>query len=197
MYVSSDSPKYVCKKCRNKITCADLEAVFHEQLKGYFLSPEEIAKHLAQADEVIKAKEDTLQSLQSERQKLVKEMDKVYRAYVTDQITVDGFGRQYRPLEDRLKEIDDELPRLQAEVDFMKIQLLSKDEILAEARDLYARWPSLEAAEKREIIEQIVEQIVVGKDDLSIKLCYIPSGSEMAGNGQRKKCRRCPFPESS
>lgn len=37
MYVSSSTPKYVCRKCLNKINIHDLERIFQEQLKGQLL----------------------------------------------------------------------------------------------------------------------------------------------------------------
>src|SRR5439155_645893 len=63
MYVPSTSAKYVCARCRNKIPTEDLDAVFAEQLKHYFLSPTDLIDHLAAADHAIKDKEELLQVL--------------------------------------------------------------------------------------------------------------------------------------
>ena len=65
------------------------------------------------------------------------------KLFLDDELTSEGFGRIYRPLEERLKGMDEELPRLQGEVDFLKVQFLARDEILSGARDLYGRWDSL------------------------------------------------------
>jgi hypothetical protein len=54
---------------------------------------------------------------------------------------MEGFGRHYRPLEERLKQIDNQIPEVQGEIDFLKIQYLSSDQIFNEAKDLYSRWP--------------------------------------------------------
>ncbi|MFH1279371.1 MAG: recombinase family protein, partial [Candidatus Eisenbacteria bacterium] len=179
MYVPSNTPKYVCYECRNKIPREDLEAVFAEQLKSFFQSPKEIASYLEQADEAIKEKEALLAGLEKEHDRVQKEMKKVYRAYMADEISMQSFGREYRPLEARLAQIDEELPRLQGEVDFLKIQYLSRDEVLTEAKDLYARWAALGEEEKRQVIENVVERIVVGKREVEIDLCYLPSPSQM------------------
>jgi hypothetical protein len=97
----------------------------------------------------------------------------------------DGFGRHYQPLEDRLKQVEAQIPEAQGEIDFLKIQLMSGDQIISEARDIHSRWTTLAADEKRRIAETITEQIVVGQDDVSINLCYLPSSPEMAATGQR------------
>ena len=184
MYVPSNSPKYVCKKCRNKIHVDDLEKIFHEQLKSFFFSKDEVAKYLSEADMVIKEKQKLLETLITEKAKIEKEMDRVYELYINDKITMEGFGKRYKPLEKRLNEIEDEIPNLQGEIDFLKIQYLSKDQILSDAKDLYSRWPELERQEKRAIIESITEKIVVGRDEVLIDLYYIPS-SECMTFGQR------------
>lgn len=60
MYVPSNSPKYICRGCRNKIAIADLDAIFCEEIKGYALSPEAIADYLKSSDETGYEKERLL-----------------------------------------------------------------------------------------------------------------------------------------
>jgi site-specific DNA recombinase len=186
MYVPSNYPKYVCFKCRNKILMTDLEHIFQEQLKSFLFSDEEIANHLQQADTVIKEKEELLKSLDEEGKKVQTDLDRLIQLNLRGEIPSDGFRHYYLPLDERLKQIQAQTPELQAEVDFLKIQLLSSDEILHEAKDLYSRWPSLSAAEKRKIIETIAERITIGKNDIAIQLSYLPSpSSEVVAEGHQ------------
>lgn len=185
MYVLSNSPKYTCLKCRNKIATGDLEEIFHEQLKAFFFSPEEISNYLRQADQVIAEKEDLLQSLTEEERKIRQEMSKVYKLYMDDEITSKGFGEYYKPLEERLAQMQDRIPELEAEIDFLKIQHLSSDQMLQEARDLYTRWPNLSTDEKRAIVEHITEQITITNDEVTITLAYLPTSSELMAKEQQ------------
>ncbi len=188
MYVPSNTPKYVCYACRNKIPIVDLEAVFHEQLRQFFFSPDEIGEYLAHADRELREKRELLGVLEVERGKIRRETDKLYELYLGDRITAEGFGERYHPLAERLKQIEDQLPRLQAELDYQQIQLLSSDQVVADARDLYSRWPQLEQGEKRSIIEAITERIVIGKEEVAIDLSYLPFHSRDDG-------KKGPHPE--
>jgi hypothetical protein len=114
-------------------------------------------------------------------------MEKTYRAYINDEIPMEGLGRHYKPLEERLKQINAQIPEIQGEIDFLKIQYLSSDQIFSEAKDLYSRWPELTREEKRRIIENITEKITIGNDDVTINLTYLPSSSEMMASGQRNR----------
>ncbi|MDD5544303.1 MAG: hypothetical protein PHX83_14130, partial [Acidobacteriia bacterium] len=185
MRVPSNNPKYVCDRCRNKIPVADLEGIFHEQLKSFFFSPTEILKYLEQADKTIKEKQELLDTLEKEQQHLTADMDRVFHLYMNDQLSMEGFGKQHKPMEARLKQLEDEIPRLQGEIDFLKIRHLSSDQNLAEAKDLYSRWPELQQEEKRKVIENITEKVVIGKDDVTIELAYIPFSSEIMASGSR------------
>ncbi|MEF8758742.1 MAG: recombinase family protein [Candidatus Accumulibacter sp. UW25] len=185
MYVPSNTPKYVCYRCRNKIPTDDLEAVFHEQLKGFFFSAEEIARSLEEGDALIRGKEALLLSLETERNKLRKETDRLYDLYQSGAIDKHGFGLKYRPLAQRERQLEDTLPALQADLDVLKIAKLSQEEIITEARDLYSRWPTLPYEEKRRIVETITERIVIADGEVEINLFYSPpvTPAFTGGNG--------------
>ena len=190
LYVPSNTPKWVCYKCRNKIPIVDLERVFEEQLKGFFFSEEEVSRYLADGDRVLAEKRELLTVLLGERDRLAVEMEKVYRLYLEDQLSPEGFGTRNRPLEERTRQLSEEIPRLQAEIDFLSIEHLSSEEIVSEARDLYSRWQDLTFEERRAIVETVVDRITVGKDEVEINLAYLPSPSELVAE-------RCRSPTST
>jgi site-specific DNA recombinase len=194
MYVPSNTPKYVCQKCRTKIPKGDLETVFREQLRAFFLSPEDLARHLEEGDEQLSARTELLDQLTREQQKVAREMEKTHKLYLEDAISADGFKRLYRPLEDRAEQLTDEIPRLQAEVDFLRMQNLSRDEIAAQGMSLFERWSDLEYGDRRAVVEAIVQRIEINGDEIRIELCYLPPPVEEVANGAhtpRTSCRRC------
>jgi len=192
MYVPSNTPKYVCQGCRNKIPVVDLNAIFHEQLRSFFFSPEEIAKHLDAFGQTVGDKEEQLALLERERQRLANEVDKLYALYQSDAIDKRGFADKYQPLSARQQQLDDQLPELQAEIDFLKITQLSQGEIVSSARDLYSHWPELPEEEKRRIVEAITERVVIADGEIEIDLYYAPpiprpDKLEINGAGQRNQ----------
>ena len=180
MYVPVNSPKYICAACRNKIPTADLEDIFFEQLHGFLISPTEVNAYLARAADTLTDKERLLESRKKEADKVRQETDRTYRLYLDQQLTSEAFGKFFKPLEERQKQLDEEIPRLQAEIDFLKIESFSSDQVMNDAHDLQARWPTLEREEKRKIVECITKKIVIAKEEISIDLCYLPSSKELS-----------------
>lgn len=78
-----------------------------------------------------------------------------------------------------------ELPKLQAEVDYLKVNTLSADAVLTEARQLYGRWPSLPTDEKRKIAESLCEKIVIGHGEIDLTLSYLPTSEETTKSQQQ------------
>jgi site-specific DNA recombinase len=185
MYVPSNSPKYICKGCKNKIPIVDLEGIFCDEIQGFSLAKDQITAYLQKADETLADKERLLKIQETEQQKLQQEITRVYRLYQDGQLDSQGFGKFYKPLEERGKQLEDAIPRLQAEIDLYKVNSLSAEEVVSEARNLSEQWPSLEAGEKRRIVEAITEKIIVGKGEISITFYHLPAWKEMP-KGWRK-----------
>jgi site-specific DNA recombinase len=179
MYCRTDSPKYLCRACNNKIPIADLEAIFHDELKAFFADSQKIASHMVSASKTLAEKEATLQSLGASIQKVREEMNQTHRLYIEGQITAQGFGQYYKPAEERLNQMLAELPKLQAEVDLLKVNRLSAEDVMAEAKTLYDRWPKLPIDERRKIAEAVCEKIVIGNGEIDITLSYLPSSEEL------------------
>jgi site-specific DNA recombinase len=175
MYVSSGSPKYACAACKNRIPAMDVEGLFLDELKMYLLSPDKIAAYLAQANQTIGERAQLLESLRKELQKVKADADTTYQLCLAHGLTVAQFKQRYQPLDARKQQIEAEIPRIEAEMDILKTDELSNEQIVAEAEDLHARWPQMAAEERRKIVELLVKDIVVGKDEISLNLCYHPS----------------------
>lgn len=185
MYVWSNSPKYRCAGCNNKIPVGDLEAVYRDQLSHFLLSPDEVDAHHRAAQEAIGEKERLVETAEAELRKLQIDEDRLYDLYLADQLSKDDFGRRHRPISERRKQLEDELPRLQAALDVLRISTVSREEALGEARDLSARWPELPMNEKRQIVEAITDRIVVGKEDVEINLLHLPISETDDGKATR------------
>src|SRR5690606_6067261 len=119
----------------------------------FFTAPEKIAGHLVQANENLAAKEQLLATQERAIRSLRDEMTKTHRLFLDGHITPQGFGEFYKPAEVQLNQLTKELPKLQAEVDYLKVNHLSVDALTKEANALYKRWPSLPTDEKRKIAE--------------------------------------------
>src|ERR1039458_6849125 len=75
--------------------------------------------------------------------------------------------------------------RSEAEVDFLKVNKLTADDVLHEANSLHERWPSLPPQDKRKIIEALIEKIVIGNGEIDITFSHLPSSEELCKNQQR------------
>jgi len=184
MYVFHASPVFYCKTCKHKILVEDIDELYHNQLKSFLLTDKDISEFLQDSDSRIKEKEDLLSLTINEATKLRKKGQDLVNMRLNDEMSRDSFQEHFKPIEERLVQIDEMLPELQAEVDFLKIQHLSSDTVMREAKDLYIKWPTLPFEEKRSIVEVITKSITVGEEDISFELRYLPSNSRNTGKSE-------------
>lgn len=190
------SPKYACKSCKTKIEVATLESIYQSQLHKFLLSHDEISRYLETASETLAEKDKLIANIEVECKAVKERMDKLLTLHLDGGLSRASFAREYKPLEERLAQLSDELPALQGEADFLRIKLSSQDDVITQAQDLYARWPSLTHEEKRTIIEYTTSRIVVDPDrgEVDIKLSYLPSSPPSGSSEGRSKKAMKPHP---
>lgn len=179
LYVPSNSPKYICFKCRTKIPIVDLDALFREELKGYFLDPKQLASYLRGSDKAVSETTKLLQALRREQHNLKQEMDSTFQLYSAGGLTADQFRQRYQPLDARRGQLETEVPRAEAELAVLKVDGFSAEHVHSEALEFYSNWPKMKTEQKREIVEMLVKRIEVSGEDITISLCYHPSSKIM------------------
>ena len=185
MYVPTNTPKYVCTACRNKIPIVDLEGLFLSKLKGYLLSPEKVDTYLASANQTITEKAELLDSLTKELAKVKQEAEQTHKLYLAGALSIPQFKEIFQPLDARKHQIEqEEIPRVTGELDLLKIEGLSSEHIVSEANGLNTRWPKMSQDERLKIVEMLVKDITIGKKEIALNLYYLPGFEEMT-NRQR------------
>lgn len=99
-------------------------------------------------------------------------------------------GERHQPIE----VLEAEIPRLQGDIDFLKIQHLSREEAVSEAEDLYRRWEDLSREDRRVIVQAIVKRVTVGKDEIEITLSCRSGQTPCASAASRDGDNSCPHP---
>ncbi len=169
-------------KCGHGGNILDFISEFHEELKVFFANSAKLATHLVEAAQTLKDKETLIASHQQTIQKVREEMSQTHKLYLEGNITSKGFGEFYKPAEERLNQLLAELPKLQAEIDLIKVNRISTEDVMAEANTLYDKWPSLPVDDRRKIAETVCEKIVIGDGEIDITLSHLPSSEELCKN---------------
>lgn len=184
VYHKDKNPTYRCKPCKVKIEVADIDAIYHEQLKQFLHTETDITTYLSKSDIALQEKETLLQVNKENLQKIRKRMDELVSLRLDGEMNKESFVEQVKPLESQRTQIEQLLPELEAEIDFLKIQNLSADTVLREAKDLYSRWGNMGYEEKRSIVETITQRITVDKQSINFHLSYLPAPGNFPKGGK-------------
>lgn len=175
MYLRTVSPTYVCPKCKNKINPDDLEEIFHGQLENFLFSDTEIQNHLTSEIQMLKDKEELLNSRKKELQKIKENIADVLDLYHLKKLTKETFSEHYDPLEEKQKQVEQSIGELQGTIDALRFQSLDNSQVLHDAQNLHKQWKTFTKEDKKSIIETITKSVIVGKEDIEINLSYIPT----------------------
>lgn len=174
IYHQLKDPSYTCRKCKNKIPESDLNEIYREQLKSFLLTDTDLDNYNQTLDRQLLEKIQLLQIVLDEKANLKKLIDGLVKMRANGEMDKEMFQEQYKPLEERYLQLNEQIPELQSNVDVLTIQSKSSAVIMHDAKDLYSKWDKLAYEEKRHIIELITNVIVVGTENIHIKLSYVP-----------------------
>ncbi|MFB9841120.1 recombinase family protein [Mucilaginibacter ginsenosidivorans] len=171
MYVYQSSKNYACKRCKTRISVADIDEIYQVYLKEY-LSGINREDYLRQSDQQLQEKKQLLEVTVKERTKLAKRITELVDLRLDGSLTKERYTEQYTPLEERMQQLDVIIPELEAEIDVRNIQLISSDVVLTDAKTLYDEWGSMSLDQKRAIVEVITSKVEITKQDITITLAY-------------------------
>jgi len=191
MYARTDSPKYHCRKCNRKIPVETFNELMRHELHQFYGSKEQVAVRLEDAQRNLTDTEQALTALQRQIQKVRDGMKQSHELLLDKLITPQGFSDLYNPAEQRLNQLLTELPKLEADLARMKIDQVSVEEVVHEARNLYEQWPKMDVERKRTIVEAIFEKVEIGEGKINITYSGLPSSEELCINQQRMAPAAC------
>jgi len=175
MYVLNDTKKYICRGCRNKILIDDTEVVFEAYLNNFLANSDEIQSRLEIHRQAIYEKEKELGRLEEEIEDLNKRLEKIMALYQAGEIPQRGFSKFYNPIFEQVEQKEVLVSRLLGRIDALKVQLLSSDQVVEEAKQLQKLWKTMEMKEKRKIVESVLQKYIVGENDIDIIFNYLPT----------------------
>jgi site-specific DNA recombinase len=188
MYVYHTSKIYACSKCHTRISVIDMDEIYQQYLKEY-LDSINLADYKTRGDSDLQECKALLEVSVVERNKIAKRINELISLRLDGGLTKERYMEQYAPLEERLQQLDNHLPRLEAEIDVRTMQLLSGDVVITEAKTLLHEWEQMEFSQKRGIVETITVQIEVGREEINITLAYAPPNrnAENSSHHSREK----------
>lgn len=171
MYKLSTARKFTCTKCKKYIDEELINKAYQTRLKEY-LGGMSIQVFIDELIKQIEEKSSLLSSSIKKRAQHLKKMDDLVNLKLIDGINPEHFSRLYKPVSLEVAQLEEFIPRLEGEIDYVKVQLNSSDYVHSQAKALYADWSQMEFSQKRGIVETVTDYIVVEDDAINISLSF-------------------------
>lgn len=191
-YEGMKMPRYRCRSCHFKLNEDVLEGHFLEIIKTIIIHPEELQAD-RDPDCAKKEKQERLDLLRRELKKIEQKIDTLVDLVGDQTIDRHTFTERFLPLKERKENILEELPRIQAEIDFLETNAISKEYLIEQATTFAAMWPVLTYEEKIKLVDELVEEIRIQEDNLHFTLTYTPPFREL-GKGAHNLRGSSPLP---
>ncbi len=176
MYVPSNMKKYVCEHtgCRHKIPIDTLEAIWESELASFAFTPETLDENKRRLSDALQATTDLIEGHEQNITRLDSQIDSLLSLHQSGSIDEQGFAKRYKPLGERNRELQAELPRLRDKHHKLGANLNLQAEALKEAQDIATRYPQMAFSERRRLVETVVERLTVGDEEMEFSYLFNP-----------------------
>jgi site-specific DNA recombinase len=182
MYVYHKNNIYRCTACNNRIALSDIDEIYEAHLKEY-LQGINLDEYVHQHDEQIQEKKALLEKTQKECAKLTRQINEWVTMRSDGELSKEAFAAVYWPAENRVRQLEQTVPELEAEIDVRTVQMMNSDKILTDAKAVYDRWKEVSFEEKRAIVEIVTNNVEIGSDEIIINLAHTP---QFLNDGKRQ-----------
>jgi hypothetical protein len=132
------------------------------------------------AGQWIDEKNQLLAAAKAEHKRVADEIEKVYQLHFAGKLSPVQFSKKFDPLDQRRVQLEAEAAALEGAVAGAAVNTETTEIVIKEAKTHYAAWPTMSLAQKRRVVQELVDEIIVGDGELDIKLCYAPSSKNVA-----------------
>lgn len=175
MYVPSQSKKYVCKDCKNRIPMDTLEACFVAEIAAAGISSADVDRRRQQADAKIEELASLIEAHTQAIQKVERDIDTLLELYQKGVLDEDGFKARYEAKNARKQELDEELPRLRVRQESIRQSVLNSENALKETTDILGQWSELSKENKRLLIEAVLVRVDISEDEIEFTFLHEPA----------------------
>jgi site-specific DNA recombinase len=177
MIVPSASRKYVCRPCNNRIPMDILEECFVAEIAQIGITENDAETRQRLADEKIAELDRLIAAHQETLRKVDKDIDTLLDLYQRGALDEAGFRPRYDTHANRKRELDEELPRLLARKETIRLSARNTEEALRETKDILSRWETMPKEHKRLIIEAILVRADIGADEVEFTFLHEPTST--------------------
>ena len=172
-YKSMKIPRYVCRTCRNKVNENEVLDQFQIGLHEMILRPEQ----LEGADRNGKERQEILKRLGVLKKavaKTTRNTDKLFELYSSETIGRKTFGERHTALQKHKELLEDEIQRIQTQLNIAEIQETGRDWLLQQAKTFVAMWDLFSAEERVRIVKELLAGVTVGLKSMRLAFHYLP-----------------------
>ena len=101
-------------------------------------------------------------------------MERLLDLYTAGELPKMGFSKHYNPLHEQAQQLEGQIPKLNSEIKKLHEQMTNGDSAIQEAKQVQARWETMTIQEKRNIVESVLEVIIIGTEEIEVKLKRLP-----------------------